>query len=82
MPFEPLEYDNAAIGSEVRWLGKTTVIGFITSVEEYGWVDDDSGIVAHSCYVMVANCDGTTHEFDLSALAVYYPTVMVRVVDE
>tara|TARA_R110000787_G_scaffold28028_1_gene76812 strand:- start:945 stop:1196 length:252 start_codon:yes stop_codon:yes gene_type:complete len=82
MPFEPLDYDNAAIGSEVRWLSESPVMGFITSIEEYGWVDDDeSGLVSHSYYVIVANCDGTIHEFDLGALAIYYPTVMVRVPD-
>lgn len=83
MPFEPLDYDNAAIGSEVRWLGQIPVMGFITSIEEFGWVEEgEDGIVSHSYYVVVANCDGTTHEFDLGALAIYYPPVMVRVVDE
>jgi len=82
MAFEPLDYDNAAIGSEVRWLGDNPVIGFITSIEEYGWIEDDEReLVSHSFYIVVANCDGTTHEFDINSLAIYCPTVMVRVPD-
>ena len=82
MAFEPLDYDNAAIGSEIRWMGKNPVMGFITSIEEYGWIEDDEkGVISHSYYIVVANCDGTTHEFDLNSLAIYYPTVMVRVPD-
>jgi len=69
---ERITFDNLHIGAEVRDLTvQPPVMGFVTSIEEYGWFEDEgAGEIAHSYIFTVNNCDGQILEFDLCSLAI------------
>jgi len=64
--------DNLYIGAEVRDLAAIPpVIGFVISIEEYGWYhDEDERCVAFSYYFVIKNCDGRILEFDLEEISI------------
>ena len=64
--------DNLYIGAEVRDLAAIPpVMGFVISIEEYGWYHDENGTcVAFSYYFIVRNCDGRVLEFDLEEISI------------
>ena len=70
--YEDINFDNLHIGAEVRDLTvNPPLMGFVTSIEEYGWVEDvGAGEIAHSYIFTIKNCDGQIFEFDLCSLAI------------
>ena len=72
-------YDNLYVGAEVRDLTvHPPIMGFVTSIEEYGWSMYDDNAYSFSYYFHVINCDGRIIEFDLEEVIIS-PTLYIVV---
>ncbi len=77
--FEKVTYDNLYVGAEVRDLTvHPPIMGFVTSIEEYGWSMHDDNAYSFSYYFHVRNCDGRLIEFDLEEIMIS-PTLYIVV---
>jgi hypothetical protein len=69
--FEKVNYDNLYVGAEVRDLtADPPIMGFIISIEEYGWSMHDDNAYSFSYFIHIINCDGKTIELDLEEIMI------------
>lgn len=69
--YEKVNYDNLYVGAEVRDLtADPPIMGFVVSIEEYGWSMHDDNAYSFSYFIHIINCDGKRIEIDLEEILI------------